>query len=186
MILRTMIAAVVAILLVWGVPADGAHVREPKPKKEPKPAKQPKEVKPKQEPLGESLCPATIGVEQRITAPPEGWEASQSVAKPQLAFVTFFDGPPAERASLKYDREEKQKRDWVAIWTLARQHPRLLGPVRLRQHHRGALAPATGGGHELQGHLRAQDAGDVGFADGKARGMLKLGGKKGGREEVKQ
>jgi hypothetical protein len=119
MILRRMIAAVVAILFVWGVPADGAQVREPKPKKEPKPAKQPKEVKPKQEPLGESLCPATIGVEQRITAPPEGWEASQSVAKPQLAFVTFFDGPPAERASLKYDREEKQKRDWVAIWTLA-------------------------------------------------------------------
>lgn len=119
MILRTMIAAVAAILLVWGVPADGARVGEPKPKKEPKPEKQPKEVKPKQEPLGETLCPATIGVEQRISSAPDGWEAAQSDAKPQLAMVTFFDGPPAERASLKYDREERQKREWVGIWTFA-------------------------------------------------------------------
>ena len=75
--------------------------------------------KPVPEPLGESLCPPAISVEQRVTAAPEGWEAALSAAKPQLAMVTFFDGPPAERALLKYDREEKEKRDWVGIWTLA-------------------------------------------------------------------
>jgi hypothetical protein len=53
-----------------------------------------------------------------MTVVPEGWEAGRSAAAPRLATVTFFDGPPDERVSLKYDREEKQKREWVAIWTL--------------------------------------------------------------------
>ena len=75
--------------------------------------------KPPPEPLGESLCPATISVEQRVTPVPDGWEASMAAAKPQLAMVTFFDGLPAERASLKYDSEEKQRANWVATWTLA-------------------------------------------------------------------
>ncbi|HKA45261.1 MAG TPA: STY0301 family protein [Burkholderiales bacterium] len=75
--------------------------------------------RPPPEPLGENLCPATINVEQRIAPVPEGWEASLSADKPQLAMVTFFDGPPAERASLKYDSEEKQRSNWVATWTLA-------------------------------------------------------------------
>ena len=92
--------------------------KEPKPKKEPRAEKAPKEVK-KPEPLGESLCPATISVEQRVNNPPEGWEAAQSDAKMQLSMVTFFDGPPAERASLKYDRELKEKHEWAALWTLA-------------------------------------------------------------------
>jgi hypothetical protein len=72
------------------------------------------------EPLGESLCPATISVEQRVAAVPDGWEASQSAVKPRLSMVTFFDGPPAELASLKYDSEERQQRQyWVATWNLA-------------------------------------------------------------------
>ena len=75
--------------------------------------------KPPPEPLGASLCPAAISVEQRIAPVPEGWDASLSDAKPQLAMVTFFDGPPSERASLKYDSEEKQRSNWVATWTLA-------------------------------------------------------------------
>ena len=51
--------------------------------------------------------------------PPQGWEPGLSDLKSQLAMVTFFDGPPAERASLKYDSELKQKGNWVATWTLA-------------------------------------------------------------------
>ena len=66
----------------------------------------------------EILCPPTINVEQRATTVPEGWEAGRSAAATRLATVTFFDGPPDERVSLKHDREEKQKREWVGIWTL--------------------------------------------------------------------
>ena len=80
-------------------------------------AAQPK--KPAPEPPGPSLCPAEINVEQRVADLPQGWEAGLSGLKPQLAMVTFFDGPPAERASLKYDSELKQKGNWVATWTLA-------------------------------------------------------------------
>ena len=70
------------------------------------------------EPLGESLCPASVVVEQHVSAAPAGWEASLSGVKSQLAMVTFFDGPPAERASLKYDSEEKRKGDWIGTWNL--------------------------------------------------------------------
>jgi hypothetical protein len=71
------------------------------------------------EPTGPSLCPETISVEQRVIEPPQGWEPGLSGAKPQLAMVTVFDGPPAERASLKYDSELKQRPGWVATWLLA-------------------------------------------------------------------
>ena len=80
-------------------------------------AAQPK--KPASEPPGPSLCPAEVNVEQRVTNPPQGWEPSLSDLKSQLAMVTFFDGPPVERASLKYDSELKQKGNWVGTWTLA-------------------------------------------------------------------
>lgn len=63
-------------------------------------------------------CPSKIEVEQRVTAVPRGWESAQVTVTASLASVTFFDGPPAERASLKYDSEERQKRNWVARWNL--------------------------------------------------------------------
>lgn len=75
--------------------------------------------KPAPEPAGPSLCPETIDVEQRVTDAAQGWEAGLSGRKTQLAMVTFFDGPPAERASLKYDSELKLRGNWVATWTLA-------------------------------------------------------------------
>jgi|SoiMethySBSTD1v2_1073268.scaffolds.fasta_scaffold1343896_1 hypothetical protein len=71
------------------------------------------------EPVGPSLCPETISVEQKVSDLPQGWEAGTSGAKTQIAMVTFFDGPPAERASLKYDNELKQRGNWVATWILA-------------------------------------------------------------------
>jgi len=115
--MRTLLRSLLLLssLAVFGIaasPADGAE-----PKRPPKESK-PKEAKPKPEPPGESLCPATISVEQRATAVPEGWEATQSTVTPRIAMVTFFDGPPAERASLKYDSEQKEKREWIATWNL--------------------------------------------------------------------
>ena len=114
-----LVGSVLCLLAAVALPAGGAETKQPKERKPAREPKQQKTPKPKPEPLGESLCPATISVEQRVSGAPDGWEAAQSDAKPQLAMVTFFDGPPAERASLKYDREEREKRDWTAVWTLA-------------------------------------------------------------------
>lgn len=68
--------------------------------------------------IGVDTCPQKVEVEQRVTAIPEGWEGGQSTATVPLSSVTFFHGPPAERASLKYDSEDRQKRDRIAFWNL--------------------------------------------------------------------
>lgn len=65
-----------------------------------------------------NTCPQKIEVEQRVGVIPEGWEAALATTTVSLTSVTFFDGPPAERASLKYDSEDQQKRDRVAFWNL--------------------------------------------------------------------
>jgi hypothetical protein len=76
-----------------------------------KPAEKPR-------PKGDSLCPAAVNVEQRVSAVPEGWETAVASQPHRLAAVTLYDGPPAERASLKFGRDEKQKREWIATWEL--------------------------------------------------------------------
>ena len=112
-----MAARALLALLVMACVASPVSVAQVKLEVQPKHAAKPS--KPAPEPLGESLCPAMVQVEQSVTAVPGGWEARQSDAKSQLAMVTFYDGPPAERASLKYDSELKQKQNWIATWTLA-------------------------------------------------------------------
>lgn len=69
--------------------------------------------------FAKNACPPKIEVEHRVTAVPDGWETARATAAASLASVTFFDGPPTERASLKYDSEDRQKRDQVAIWNLS-------------------------------------------------------------------
>jgi len=63
-------------------------------------------------------CPQKIEVEQRVGVVPEGWDAAQTTATAALASVTFFDGPPSGKASLKFDSEDMQTRDRVAVWNL--------------------------------------------------------------------
>jgi len=63
-------------------------------------------------------CPQKLEVEPRVSVIPEGWEAAQTTATVALASVTFFDGPPSEKAALKYDSEDRQKRDLIAFWNL--------------------------------------------------------------------
>jgi len=65
-----------------------------------------------------NTCPQKIEVEQRVGVVPEGWEAAQPTTTVSLASVAFFDGPPGERAALKYDSEDMQRRDRVAFWNL--------------------------------------------------------------------
>lgn len=70
------------------------------------------------QPFATTTCPQKVEVEQRVASIPEGWEGGRATATVALASVTFFDGPPAEKAALKFDSEDRQKRDRVAYWNL--------------------------------------------------------------------
>ena len=65
---------------------------------------------------GESWCPAVITVDQKAVSPPPDWTVSYSSLPQQLEMVTFFSGPPAENASLVYDKRSKTKGGWTATW----------------------------------------------------------------------
>ena len=66
-----------------------------------------------------SSCPEKIEVEQHALSLPEGWEGGKATTTVSLATVEFFDGPPGERAALKHDSEDRQKRERIAFWNLA-------------------------------------------------------------------
>ena len=68
--------------------------------------------------IGVTTCPLKVEVEERLTALPESWDGGQSTATAALASITFFRGPPSEKAPLKPDSEERQNRDRVAFWNL--------------------------------------------------------------------
>lgn len=61
-------------------------------------------------------CPPTVAVEQKPVAPPAGWSAADDGAPHRLTGVTFFDGPPAELASLVYDDQASAEKEWTGIW----------------------------------------------------------------------
>jgi hypothetical protein len=62
------------------------------------------------------LCPSTIRVRQELAAPVAGWTPLLDDAPVQLAGITFYDGPPAEKASLVYARMTKAGRKQIAQW----------------------------------------------------------------------
>jgi hypothetical protein len=65
----------------------------------------------------ETYCPQTISVDQKIDKVPGGWAASPDrSATTMLAGVTFFSGPPAQNASLKYDRWTERNGLAYALW----------------------------------------------------------------------
>jgi hypothetical protein len=72
----------------------------------------------------ETLCPTTIRVRQELVAPVAGWAPTQNDAPVQLAGITFYDGPPAEKASLAYDRMTKAGRKQIASWRFTAEEGR--------------------------------------------------------------
>jgi hypothetical protein len=60
-------------------------------------------------------CPRTLTVEQKA-AVPVGWDAAEDGLPHRLTGVNFFDGPPAERASLVYDETAATAKEWTGIW----------------------------------------------------------------------
>ena len=64
-------------------------------------------------------CPRTIAVEQKPVAPPADWSATDDGSPHRLTGNTFFDGPPAELASLVYDEEAPTGKEWTGVWHFA-------------------------------------------------------------------
>jgi hypothetical protein len=64
----------------------------------------------------EVRCPETIAVKQNLAKPEPGWKESLSDMPNRLAGVTFFDGPPEEKASLVYDAESLVKGKRITRW----------------------------------------------------------------------
>lgn len=64
-------------------------------------------------------CPGSIEVEQKLArAAASGWEASREEVPHRLMGVTFFSGPPSERASLAPDADEGTGKDRVLRFDL--------------------------------------------------------------------
>jgi hypothetical protein len=66
----------------------------------------------------EVACPGTLDVQQRAD-PPSGWMVDYSGQSPRLSGVTIFDGPPANRVSLKYSKRKQSGNEMVMTWNLA-------------------------------------------------------------------
>lgn len=75
------------------------------------------------EPAG---CPDRITVEERLAKPIAGWSTMLDDYPHKLESITFFDGPPEEKASLVYDKIEKVAGKQVATWTFDPKGPRPL------------------------------------------------------------
>lgn len=69
----------------------------------------------------EMSCPETISVKQSLAKPEQGWTQSTSGMPNRLAGVTFFDGPPEQKASLVNDGESRLKGKQIATWRFASQ-----------------------------------------------------------------
>jgi hypothetical protein len=63
-----------------------------------------------------TYCPASIAVGQKIETVPDGWKAAQDDVTNMLSGITFYSGPPEEKASLVYDRWTKRNGLAHAVW----------------------------------------------------------------------
>jgi hypothetical protein len=73
---------------------------------------------------GDVGCPATISARQQLATPVAGWTATEDDTPHNLSGITFYDGPPSEKASLVYDRITHGKTEQVATWTFAARKDR--------------------------------------------------------------
>jgi len=69
-------------------------------------------------------CPDSITTRQELTSSPSGWSPLLDDTPHNLAGITFYDGPPAEKASLAYDQYKHGRGEDVATWSFAKQEDR--------------------------------------------------------------
>ena len=65
---------------------------------------------------GNTLCPPSIAVKQKITSLPHSWEAIAKTSSYPLRLVTFFEGHPKSKVSLVNDYVEAGEGREVAVW----------------------------------------------------------------------
>src|SRR5579863_7566438 len=76
-------------------------------------------------PAAETIsCPNSVTTRQELTSSPSGWSPMLDDTPHNLAGITFYDGPPAEKASLAYDRFKHGKGEDIATWTFRKQEDR--------------------------------------------------------------
>ena len=63
-----------------------------------------------------AICPAKIEVQQRLASAVDGWAPITDDSPHQLSGITFFDGPPSEKASLVYDAIKKTATEELVTW----------------------------------------------------------------------
>ena len=66
-----------------------------------------------------ATCPAKVNVHQQLAAQVTGWSSMLDDAPNQLAGITFYDGPPQEKASLVYDDITRAAGKQIAKWSFA-------------------------------------------------------------------
>ena len=76
----------------------------------------------------EIYCPESISVEQTVATIPEGWTVRQDEAASILEGITFYSGPPEEKASLVYDQWTKRNGLAFGVW---RFQPKSSHPIWL-------------------------------------------------------
>jgi len=64
----------------------------------------------------ETYCPENISVEQTVARVPQGWTVGQDDAASMLSGITFYSGPPEEKASLVYDQWTKRNGLAYGVW----------------------------------------------------------------------
>ncbi len=62
------------------------------------------------------ICPDTISVKQSLAKPEQGWKEGRSDLPNRLAGITFFDGPPEQKASLVNDSEKRVNGKQISTW----------------------------------------------------------------------
>ena len=67
---------------------------------------------------GAQACPDVVNVNQALSAPIAGWTATLDDTPLRLARVTFYDGPPEERASLVPDQTRRDAGQEIETWHL--------------------------------------------------------------------
>jgi hypothetical protein len=66
---------------------------------------------------GDTLCPKSISVKQKITSLPSSWEAFPEALPYQLKSVSFFEGHPKNRVALVNDNSEiVDGKNEIATW----------------------------------------------------------------------
>ncbi len=67
-----------------------------------------------------AACPDTIAVRQELKEKMTGWEPFTNDIPLRLAYLTFYDGPPREKASLVNDSSKKEAGIETATWHFTR------------------------------------------------------------------